>query len=292
MAQPANKPSKTVIFLHVPKAAGTTLNRIIDRNYRRDGIYSILGAATPESGTLEEFRRLPARRRASFRLIRGHFAFGIHALIPRPSTYVTLLRNPRDRVLSHYFHALRQPDNHLHRHVKGLALSALFARKGHTDKVFDNFQTRLLSGVWDTPAFGACNEETLQMAKENLRHHFSVVGVVERFDEAVLLLQERFGWRFVYFTRHNVARSEDRLPSVDGQTLDLIREHNRLDQELYEFAAALCSQQIVRAGQQLQERLRRFQAINRRLDPGLRCYWKLRRLSLRAALKKWIRGSG
>lgn len=288
MGQPARKPSETVIFLHVPKAAGTTLNRISDRHYRRHAIYSILGAATPESGTLEEFRRLPARQRASFRLVRGHFAFGLHDLLPRPSTYFTLLRNPEDRVLSHYFHALRQRDNHLHRYVKGLALSDVYARKGHVDKAFDNLQTRLLSGVWDTPAFGACNEETLERAKENVRDHFSVVGVVERFDEALLLLQQRFGWRFVYYTRHNVRRRRGQSPPADAETLELIREHNSLDQQLYDFAAELCAQEVARAGQPFQERLRRFQAVNRILGPGLRFYWRLRKISVRSALKKRI----
>jgi len=282
------QPSETAIFLHVPKAAGTTLNRIIDRHYRRDEIYSILGVATPQSGTLEELRRLPARQRASIRLVRGHFAFGIHDMLAGPSTYFTLLRNPRDRVLSHYFHALRQPDNHLHRYVNGLTLSDVFARRGHVDKAFDNFQTRLLSGVWDTPAFGACNQETLERAKENLRHHFSVVGVVHRFDETLLLLQQRFGWRFVYYTRHNVRRRRGRLPPADAETLALIRDHNRLDQQLYDFASALCAQQVAQAGQPFQERLRRFQAINRILGPGLRFYWRMRKISVRSALKKRI----
>lgn len=279
--------TETAIFLHIPKSAGTTLNRITDRHYARDEIYSVRVNVTPHSGTVEDFARLPLLRRSSIRMLRGHFAFGVHESIPRPSTYFTLLRNPTDRVLSHYFHAHRDPDHNLHPYVKGLTLREVLTRQGHVDKAFDNFQTRLLSGVWNTLPFGACSEQTLHMARENLRHHFAVVGVVQRFDEVLLLLQERFGWRFVYYTRHNVGRSQGPLPAVDSETLALIREQNRLDQELYDFAAELCAQQIAQAGPQLQERLRRFQRVNGLFSPGLQLYWRLRKISLRAAVQKW-----
>ena len=69
----------TVIFLHVPKAAGTSLRMVLRWQYRASGAYCVDG------NVLEAKARLMAmsvETRASLRAIWGHVAFGWHELIP------------------------------------------------------------------------------------------------------------------------------------------------------------------------------------------------------------------
>ena len=79
-----------VIFLHIPKAAGTTLTRILERYYNKDRIFVIWGRRLQES--IGEFTSLPAASRAEIMLLRGHMPFGLHEHLPEPSTYITMLR--------------------------------------------------------------------------------------------------------------------------------------------------------------------------------------------------------
>jgi hypothetical protein len=100
----------------------------------------------------------------------GHFPFGIHQLLPKPSTYLTVLRDPINRVVSLYYHALKYSNNPLHERLVaeriGLKefVSDIACKEAHND------QTRRLSGL--NPDFGRCSGEMLEIAKENLRVHF------------------------------------------------------------------------------------------------------------------------
>lgn len=239
----------TLIFLHIPKTAGTTLSRVIERQYPRRHTFTIMPT-------------------------------------PGPYTYVTFMRDPLKRVLSHYAHARRDPRHNLYPYMSRMTLKEALKQKIYVAQAFDNFQTRLISGAWHTVPFGELDESVLQTAKENLQRTFSVVGLVERFDESLLLLQQQFGWRAVYYTRHNTATHRRRAAytAADQETLELVHRYNRLDRQLYQFAADLYARQIKDAGPRFHQRLKRFQQINQFVSPVLNLYWRARKVSVRAAL--------
>src|SRR5215211_4471350 len=91
--------SKTVIFIHNPKTGGRTLRRITDRQYEPNDIIVVPGEHYHPS-TVEQYLAVPGKDHP--RLIRGHIPFGIHGLIPVEFAYITLLREPVNRVLSQY----------------------------------------------------------------------------------------------------------------------------------------------------------------------------------------------
>jgi hypothetical protein len=97
--------NKTLLFLHIPKAAGTTLSRIAERHVPAGRQY-LLGPRSQEA--VQRFNEWPAARRARYRLISGHFPYGMHEQVPGPSRYMTMLREPIVRVLS--FHAFVRND--------------------------------------------------------------------------------------------------------------------------------------------------------------------------------------
>src|SRR5678815_616084 len=95
----------TVIFLHIPKTAGSTLDKIIDHQYKRTSIF------TRAYISMDEFKILPEAHREKIRVLRGHMHFGVHEYLPQSSIYITILRNPIDRVISHYYMVLRSSNN-------------------------------------------------------------------------------------------------------------------------------------------------------------------------------------
>ncbi len=225
---------KALIFLHIPKTAGTTLNRIIERQYSPSAIFTM----DPHRirATAERFTRLPEARRRRLQVVRGHLFYGIHEFLPQGATYITMLREPVARLLSSYYFALRRPLNPLHRKLKRERLGVEDCIRLFPDR--NNTQCRFIAGVKNT-AIG--DERLLDMAKENLTKSFSVVGISERFDESLILISQTFGWTISTYQNHKVAKTR---PIADRQLVDLVSEYNRLDVELYEFGKNLFEQSL------------------------------------------------
>ena len=242
----------TVIFLHIGKTGGMTLRSVLHRQFPTSEILVVRVLDREPSPTrlrreasLAQFASLPESTREGARLIEGHTIFGLHAYVPRPSTYITLLRDPISLVVSQYRFVSRRPRHALHSQVatKDMTLDA-YVRSGISLEA-DNSQTRALSGDTTTP-FGECSEEMLEIAKANVRRHFAVTGLTERFDETLLMLRRTFGWSRLWYVRTNVAPRRDGPEQVDPDTLRWLEHQNRFDIELYrwageEFAAAIAS---------------------------------------------------
>ena len=219
---------RIVIFLHIPKAAGSTLNRVIAQNYPPAAILKVggktdaalLGAVTGE-----------------VRLIAGHRPFGMHAQLTRPFTYITVLRDPVERVLSQYHFLKRVAEHPLQRALASGELSLRDYARQSPDS-----QTRYLAGS------NTDDSTLLEQAKTNLTTHFAVAGLTERFDETVVLLQRALGWKVRPFANSNVSAGRLKSGGHSREDLDAIRECNQLDLALYDFARERFEREIAEQG--------------------------------------------
>jgi hypothetical protein len=230
----------TIIFLHIGRTAGTTLNYVLDGQYPRRRIYQVDSHRLSES--IAEFRDLPADRRRAMRVLRGHVSFGIHEAIPGPSTYITLLRDPIERIISHYQYVRERPHRLSARVIDEEMTLEDYVRSGISVELND-WQTRVLAGATESP-FGATGREMLDQALANVDEHFSVVGLSERFEEAVVMLKRSFGWRRAYYTKLNATRERPSRSDVPDGALRAIQELNALDIELYERARSRLDETI------------------------------------------------
>ena len=228
-------PAEALIFLHIPKSAGTTLNRLIEWEYPLFEMYSV----DPVFFRWSRARlwHLSKRRLQRFRVFKGHMPFGLHELLPQSATYSTVMRGAVERVISAYYF---MSNYMLHPNYWK------FRREGWTLEDFvrrsprENVQTKMIAGAdYDAP----CTAETLLRAKENLQH-FSVVGLTERFEESLALMKLRFGWKLDSYSSFNVTRRRPKKRELPQSTLDLIAERNRFDMELYECARNLFEETI------------------------------------------------
>jgi hypothetical protein len=229
---------RTVIFLHIGKTAGSTLRQILKRQYPPSDVMTVRAQRRPREETLAEFARLPEHERLRPRLIMGHTVFGLHESVPRPSTYITMLRNPVSLALSQYRYVLRTPTHRHHETALGMTLEQ-YVESGIALEM-DNSQTRAIAGDLDTP-YGACTDDMLERAKRHLDEHVSWVGLTERFDESILLLGQSFGWSDVRYVSVKVARRRAELAPEDRI---LLERQNRFDLELYEHARAIVERRI------------------------------------------------
>jgi hypothetical protein len=220
--------SEAVIFLHVPKAAGSTLNRLIECEYPLFRMYSIDPVFFRWSWT--HLQRLSQRRLKRIRVFKGHMLFGLHVILPQPATYITVLRDPVERVLSAFYF------------MRSYKLHPLYWKFRHQNWSVEDFlrrlprgnvQCKILAGAeYEKP----CTPEICETAKENLTRHFSVVGLSERFEESLALMKLRFGWKLRHYSIFNVTGTRPVKSDLPQSTLDLIAEKNSFDISLYEFA--------------------------------------------------------
>jgi hypothetical protein len=246
-----------VIFLHIPKTAGSTLHHIIRRQHPARAIYHM--SSRPNSQ--QKFQNLSVAQRAKIKILMGHFEMGIDDYLPQPTTYFTMLRHPVRRATSYFAHVRRDPDHYCHHLVTTQQMSLdAFIRSG-ADVMMDNGQTRMLAGVLYTIPFGNLGPEILETAKRNIQNHFAFVGLTEQFDKALLLMNHFFGWRNLYYTRRNVSAHEEK-EQLSSATTNLLHSVNQLDMALYEFAAHWLAQQVTQLEPAFSQQFARFQRLN------------------------------
>jgi len=276
---------RSVIFLHLPKTAGTTLNNIINRQYRDDEIYAS-GAIVQDS--VAQLKAMEIGEREKIRIFIGHMGFGLHDLLAPPTTYFTILREPIDRVISFYYYVQRNGAHYLHDYVLNDDVSLDEFLTSKATLMTDNFQVRLISGVWNDIPYGECTRETLEQAKKNLQDSFAVVGLTEEFDQTLLLLKRALGWDNIYYMRHNVTKNRPQKDVLSPETMALLRSHNELDLELYAFAKTLFAEQVERQGASFARDVKLFQWKNGRFKPLINMYWQARKLSVRVFVREQI----
>src|ERR1051325_3091753 len=141
----AAEEERALLFLHIPKAGGTTLHSVIERQFSPAVTFSITGMTPSQS--IKEFIELPPERRERIRLLKGHMPYGLHKYLSVPATYITMLRDPVDRVVSHYYFVRRSPGVGHHSEVSSGRMGLDDFVRERASIGANNDQTRLISGV-------------------------------------------------------------------------------------------------------------------------------------------------
>lgn len=196
-----------VLFLHIQKTAGTSLNRSVEKNFGPDFIERDYGVDAPhttdlvrryiyDSPTINQFGLLEETRAKNTRWITGHAPADryIH-LYGAPNT-VSFVRDPVERILSEF------------RYLK---------RAGKMDRSLGDFyqtaaETNKQFSVLGHVPWRACH----------------LVGSLEAYDQCVSLLAQELDFALeILHENKNTAVTED--DEIDNETRAAIRQHNALD---------------------------------------------------------------
>jgi len=168
-------------------------------------------------------------------IIFGHYRFGVHEIAGKEPRYACFLREPVERMISHYNHLKNNDRGPVGNRLRTFPTMADYLTKARHWE-FDNFLCRLIAGSANRPAHGNVGYNTYAQARENLMRHFEFVGIFERMDESLSLL------------RQIVPTLSDDLPTVNKgsygsapseEDYRIVDALTRYDQMLYRDALAL-----------------------------------------------------
>lgn len=237
-------PGNRLIFLHVQKTAGVSIRQLLARQYAHLPTF-IRGA--PEH--LEMFR-MSRRDREAYRVVGGHYRFGLHLLFDAPSRYMAFLRDPVERTISHYSYIRWQPLHAWHDRVNGSGISLeQWVRLGEADAL-DNLQVRRFTvRLNEDVPFRETTRQMLDEAKRIIEERIAFLGITERYEDAIRLFAGQLGWQEpVAVERLNVSPVRMTAADLPATTRDAILEHNALDMELYAFARDVFERRLSAAG--------------------------------------------
>lgn len=214
--------NKRLIFLHLPKNAGASMNSILKKKYIQNEIFEVRFNAD-RTGNLTEFKEMPQNKRDNIKYLSGHFDFGLHEYFSNSSKYVSMMRHPVERTISFYNYIKRKKSHRLLDVVKNRSLIECVTEVKDFDVV--NGQARKLSATDDQNLM-------LKKALNNIDNHFAFMGVQEHFEESMLLLSHKMGSKIGYLSHLNRA---DRSHEIDNELIREIEKLNQVDLELYEI---------------------------------------------------------
>jgi len=284
---PGVRAPELLVFFHIPKTGGTTLEKIIQKAVPEEKVFLVNYQGPARSSLLvrsdeqiaEYLRQMSPERRQAIAFVIGHFGIDIDALFDRPSRYFTIIREPVERCISNFFHLKKEANtpataSHLpvYKRIKDMTLEDYLDSGIGLDS--DNHQVRMLSGCreldapWseDGRAISAPAVEArhLAMAKRNIEERFLAAGTLEQFAELTWYLKCVYGWPmyrcFYVKRRENAARP--RIEQVALQTRRRLEQSNQFDIELYHWVSSRFKAQVSALQPQFDAQVRRFSRLN------------------------------
>jgi hypothetical protein len=263
--------TKVILFNHIPKTAGSTMFRVLWRTVGGERVLFVTRPGRHREDLDRVIETLDRPLDGTY-AVAAHTGAGIESLLPSRHEYpaFTMLRDPVDRTLSSYYYNLETgllPG--------GTSLEAYL--EDDTIRAF-NAQTAFLGGLscsfhleGAVPERQAYDQALLDRAKANLDQHVTV-GLTERFDETLVVLQEAFGWPVIrtLYQKANVGTSRKTAAPITVSERSAVEAANELDLELYQYAAGLLDARWEEEPRKHRQKLQRRERLNgafKRLSP-------------------------
>lgn len=232
-----------LIFLHVPKTAGTSLNALLERQFAPDEVAPFHTGAVSVPQTAELIRQTSVEILDQYRYLATHLDYSIHSYFTRTPVFITLLRNPIDRVISNYRH-LKQHRTRLYDVVRDMSLGEFLVSQKTRDQYFNRQTCQLAGFTIDAELSLPPEDELLEVAKQHLEET-TFFGLQEHFGASLHLLNYTFGWSIKYESRVlNASQQRSTWEELPSDLLHLIVERNQLDLALYRHAEELFNQRL------------------------------------------------
>jgi hypothetical protein len=225
---------KNIFFMHIPKCGGTSLTNSMAELYPDHSRFRLRAPASSEAlkniGSpidIDTFRSgllLYAMRSTSYNFIAGHFLFNNTAWeqYHEDFEFITVIRNPVERFISHYFFNKSHGLNH-------------FTITDELDSYLESDEASEL-GRFLLKYFGGIEgKNDMPRAIENVAK-FDIIGQLDDLDTFNRLFKNRYGVRLsIEHTNRNPKGDAEKKFLLNQNTMDRIIRLCEPDLKIYEY---------------------------------------------------------
>ncbi len=208
---------KQLLFVHVPKTAGTTINELyFPGAYGKSNCYMVRGRPEQNAADLAKFRAKTKAERDAYSVVLGHNSHRLLDILADP-VRTAVVRSPEAQIQSMYFHSLTHDAEAIEaERIKdeGLTLSAY-------SRLTWNPQVQALDGD------GVRDIERIASA-------YDLIGITESLDRFVFLLHLLYDVPLVLFGRRMV-NDRSKTYKMSRRERRTIARNNPLDIALYDL---------------------------------------------------------
>jgi hypothetical protein len=278
---------RTAFFLHIPKTGGTSLRKMLQRRIARASMLEIYDWHAEQDLLGADRTEVEAHR-----LVAGHFR--IDAWLPFDNLpLITMLREPVDRVMSHYRYG--RSWDHARFHDEACTMSLGEFALADLDRSLNNCQTHCLctataplhsDELRSSPPFGGLATRDADEAVGYLERPNVLPGLSEAFAESVALTCV---WLEIEPPPLEAAnRSIDRTgDALDRSERSAIAAKNALDVRLYDAACDAFWDKWRAAGDDARRALHRIRQ-RPTLAPRIRSWQEVRLRSARQHMRRLV----
>lgn len=233
-------------FLHIPKTAGTSLNKFVKSKYPDNKVYPF--------ATYHQVYTNKKLNLDDFNMIAGHFTYSFVQNMKRPVKIITVFRHPVSRTISAYNHFMREPvHNYEFNKFKKCEIKEALNFYPH---LFSNQQTKHLGfseNILTMPRYKIpipfSIENWLEFYKNidmNIIYQNAIAnldklflfGFTDRMQDFMKHLCKSFNWKMPEdHAKHNTAKDNQvKEDEISENVIKKIEKLNEFDLKLYNYA--------------------------------------------------------
>ena len=216
------------VFSHIPKTGGTSCENYLAQLFL---IQDILHINAPDLNHLPE---IITHKKKVPRYIAGHHPMHgmLYQLLSNQKlVHLTLLREPIARVISYYNYLKSRQSHTLHASVKEIDINT-FLQQPMVE--LTNGQARRLTGLLHSDQ-QVSDSFLFEQAKSVIDGCFTLVGVTERLDDFIKLIESRCERIIKRSPPKNPSKHFIKLNDLNNHQLELIHKKNTVDTLLYNY---------------------------------------------------------
>ncbi|SKB14092.1 hypothetical protein PL11201_580084 [Planktothrix sp. PCC 11201] len=201
------------ISIHIPKTAGTTLGYLLDYGTSRRILwdycpdYSNALLKPQEKEYLLKHKEFIEKQ---FDVIHGHFYYSKYSWLFPNAKYITCVRHPVARVISHFQHIMNE--------------------KNEQDYLYQAVKSNQIDIIDFASIYDIGNAHTVHLKGQSIQD-YDFIFINERFDESFYLFQKKFN-----FQRQDEYMNKNTIPFInksENRNIKKLEFSNDIIQEIY-----------------------------------------------------------